>query len=195
MRPFDKKRDGFVLSDGGCAVVLESYAHARNRNAEIYAFMRGHASFSQPSNLASSPNDLKDMQQTIGMALNNSGTPRELIGYVNANGTASVSKDVSETAVLKKIFGQQAYDVLISSQKSMIGHCVGGADAIEFAVTALTLKNQKIPPTINYEIPDPECNLNYVPNSMVTITDYQAALTNSFGVGGNNCVIVLTKSP
>lgn len=194
MRPFDKKRNGFVLSDGGCAVVLESYAHARQRKAGIYALMQGYGSFSQPYSLLPSPTDAKGMQQSIELALVNSDTPKEMIGYVNANGTASVSSDMCETAALKKVFGQQAYNLLVSTQKSMIGHCVGGADAIEFAVTALTLKTQKIPPTINYEFPDPECDLNYVPNSMIAITDCQAAITNSFGVGGNNCTIVLTRS-
>jgi len=194
IRPFDKKRDGFILSDGGCAVVLESHDHARKRNAEIYALMRGYGYCSQTFNLRYSPPDAKDMQQTIELALDNSGTPREMVNYVNANGTASVKNDMCETAALKKVFGRRAQDMLISSQKSMIGHCVGGADAIEFAVTALTLKTQKIPPTINYEFPDPECDLDYVPNYMATIADYQAAITNSFGVGGNNCAIVLIRS-
>ena len=96
---------------------------------------------------------------------------------------------------IKKVFGKHAYDLLVSSQKSMIGHTVGGAGAIGFAVTALALKTQKIPPTINYEFPDPECDLNYVPNSMVTVTDLEAAISNSFGFGGHNCVIVLTSFP
>jgi 3-oxoacyl-[acyl-carrier-protein] synthase II len=195
VRPFDKNRDGFVLSDGGCAVVLESYRHARKRNAEIHALMQGYGYFSRPGRSPAAHNIAKDMEQTIELALGNSGIPIDMIAYVNANGTASINDDVCETAALKKVFGQQAYDLLISSQKSMIGHCVGGADAIEFAVTALTLKSQKIPPTINYQNQDPGCDLNYVTNTMTTIADYQAAITNSFGFGGSNCVIVLTKSP
>ena len=194
VRPFDKNRDGFVLSDGGCAVVLESYSHARQRNAEIYAFMQGYGYFSQPCRSLPVHNVAKDMEQTIELALVNSGISKEKIAYVNANGTASLNDDMCETRALKKVFGQQAHDLLISSQKSMIGHCIGGADAIEFAVTAMTLKNQKIPPTINYEFPDPECDLNYVPNATASIADYQAAITNSFGFHGHNCVIVLTQS-
>jgi 3-oxoacyl-[acyl-carrier-protein] synthase II len=195
VRPFDKNRDGFVLSDGGCAVLLESWSHARERNAEIYAFMQGYGYFSQPGRSLPVQNAAKDMEQAIELALVNSGISKEKIAYVNANGTASINDDVCETVALKRVFGQQAHDLLISSQKSMIGHCVGGADAIEFAVTALTLKTQKIPPTINYQYQDPDCDLNYVPNSMTMIADYQSAIMNSFGFGGSNCVIVLTKSP
>lgn len=195
VRPFDKNRDGFVLSDGGCAVVLESYRHAHQRNAGIYAFMQGYGYFSQPGRSLPAHNTAKDMEQTIELALGNSGLSRDMIAYVNASGTASINDDACETAALKQVFGQQAHNLLISSQKSMIGHCVGGADAIEFAVTALTLKTQKIPPTINFQNQDPDCDLDYVPNTMTTIADYQSAITNSFGFGGNNCVIALTKSP
>jgi 3-oxoacyl-[acyl-carrier-protein] synthase II len=195
MRPFDKKRDGWVLSDGGCAVVLESYTHALKRNAAVYAWMMGYGALSEAQSLSSySPNE-KGMEKTIGLALENVGIPPQKIGYINANGTSTIASDLSETAAIKKVFGKHAYDLAISSQKSMIGHCAGGADAIEFAVTALALKTQKIPPTINYEFPDPKCDLNYVPNSMTSISKLQAAITNSFSFGGQNCVIVLSKDP
>jgi 3-oxoacyl-[acyl-carrier-protein] synthase II len=195
MRPFDQKRDGFVLSDGGCAIVIESYEHALKRNANVYAWMLGYGSLSEGNSLYSYFPNGRGMEQTIELALQNTGIPKEKIGYVNANGTSTIVYDLRETAAIKKVFGKHAYDLLISSQKSMIGHCVGGADTIEFAVTTLVLKTQKVPPTINYEFPDPECDLNYVPNSMATNSNLKYALTNSFSFGGHNCVIVLAKDP
>jgi len=195
VRPFDQKRDGFVLSDGGCALVIESYEHALKRNADVYAWMMGYASYSEAYSLHSHSPNGTGMEQTIELTLENSGIPKEKIGYVNANGTSTIVNDLRETAAIKKVFGEHAYDLLISSQKSMLGHCVGGADAIEFAATALALKTQKIPPTINYEFPDPGCDLNYVPNTMATISNLKAAITNSFGFGGHNCVIVLARDP
>jgi 3-oxoacyl-[acyl-carrier-protein] synthase II len=134
------------------------------------------------------------MARGIEAALMNSNIPKEKIGYVNANGTSAVMSDFCETVALKRVFGEHAYRLLVSSQKSMIGHTMGGSGAIEFGVTALVLKTQKIPPTINYEFPDPECDLNYVPNSMITDQDLDAAIHNSFGLGGNHCVIVLKRS-
>jgi 3-oxoacyl-[acyl-carrier-protein] synthase II len=157
--------------------------------------MKGYASFSEAYSLHSySPNGT-GMEQTIELTLRNAGIPKEKIGYVNANGTSTIVDDLRETAAIKKVFGEHAYDLLISSQKSMLGHCVGGADAIEFAATALALNTQKIPPTINYEYPDPGCDLNYVPNAMTSLSNLKAAITNSFGFGGHNCVIVLAKDP
>jgi len=194
MRPFDKKRDGWILSDGGCSVVLESYEHAARRNAEVYAFVMGHGSLSESYSLYSPYPYGKGMAQTMERALENAGLPKEKIGYVCANGTSTVVNDFYETAAIKQVFGKRAHELLISSPKSMIGHAIGGSSAISFAVTALALKNQKFPPTINYEFPDPECDLNYIPNSMVRTTDLYAAISNSFGFGGHNCVIVLTSA-
>jgi 3-oxoacyl-[acyl-carrier-protein] synthase II len=195
VKPFDRKRDGFVLSDGGCVVVIESYEHAIKRNANVYAWMMGYGSLSEAYSLHSYSLNGTGMEQTLELTLENTGIPKEKIGYVNANGISTILNDLRETEAIKKIFGKHASDLLVSSQKSMIGHCVGGADTIEFAVTALALKTQKIPPTINYEFPDPGCDLNYIPNSMVVASNLQAAITNSFGFGGHNCIIVLTKNP
>ena len=195
VRPFDQMRDGFVLSDGGCAVVIESYEHALKRNANVYAWMMGYGSLSEAYSLHSySPNGT-GMEQTMELTLENAGIPKEKIGYANANGISTIVNDLRETEAIKKVFGKHAGDLLISSQKSMIGHCVGGADTIEFAVTALALKTQKIPPTINYEFPDPGCDLNYIPNSMVVASNLHAAITNSFGFGGHYCAIILAKDP
>lgn len=194
MRPFDRKRDGWVLSDGGCAVVLESYEHAVRRNAEVYAWVRGHGSLSESYSLYSPYPYGEGMAQTMEMALENAGVLKEKIGYVCANGTSTVVNDFCETVAIKKVFGKHAYDLLVSSPKSMIGHSIGGAGAITFAVTALSLKNQKVTPTINYEFPDPDCDLNYVPNAMMEAKDLEVGITNSFGFGGHNCVIVLTRA-
>ena len=193
MRPFDRKRDGWVISDGGCAVVLESYEHAIKRNAIVYAWVIGHGMSSECYSLYSPVPYGEGMAQTIEMALADANISRQSIGYVNANGTSTVVNDFYETMAIKKVFGKHAYNMFISSQKSMLGHTVGGSSAIGFAVTALVLKTQKIPPTINYEFPDPKCDLNYVPNKMIEVNDLEVAISNSFGFGGHNCVIVLTR--
>ncbi|MBC2694291.1 MAG: beta-ketoacyl-[acyl-carrier-protein] synthase family protein [Desulfobacteraceae bacterium] len=193
MRPFDRKRDGWVISDGGCAVVLESYEHAIKRNARVYAWVVGHAMSSECYSLYSPVPYGEGMVQTIEMALADANISRQRIGYANANGTSTVVNDFCETMAIKKVFGKHAYNMFVSSQKSMLGHMVGGSSAIEFAITALILKTQKIPPTINYEFPDPKCDLNYVPNKMVDVNDLEVAINNSFGFGGHNCVIVMTR--
>ena len=193
MRPFDRKRGGWVLSDGGCVVVLESYEHALRRNAGVYALVDGYGALSASYSLYSPFPYGKGMARTMEAALENAGVPKEKIGYICASGTSTVVDDFYETAAIKEVFGKQAYDILISAPKSMIGHAIGGSGAISFAVTALALKNREIPPTINYEFKDPDCDLNYVPNSMVKATDLDAAITNSFGFGGHNCVIVMRR--
>ena len=129
------------------------------------------------------------------MALVDTGVAPKEIKYVSANGISTLDGDRIETSALKQAFGNHSSDLLISSQKSMIGHTMGAAGAIELAATALALKTHKIPPTINLESPDPECDLNYVPNSMVDVTGLYAAISNSFALGGHNCVLVLANSP
>jgi 3-oxoacyl-[acyl-carrier-protein] synthase II len=191
IRPFEKRRSGFVISDGGCAVVLESFEHAKKRDAHIYAYMTGYGARSESYSLYAPAPYGEGMAATIEMALANANIPKEKVGYVSANGTGTIVNDLFETQAMKRIFGTHAYNLLISSQKSMIGHTMGAAGAIQFVVTALVLKTQKVPPTINYELPDPECDLNYVPNTMVTVDDLHHAITNSFGLGGHNIVIVL----
>jgi 3-oxoacyl-[acyl-carrier-protein] synthase II len=194
MRPFDRMRTGFVISDGGSAIVLESYEHAVRRNARVYAWMVGYGSWSESYSLYSPAPYGEGMVKAMELALANTGVPKEKIGYISANGTSTVVNDYYETEAIKKVFLKRAYDLLISSQKSMIGHTMGGSSAVEFASTAMVLHTQKIPPTINYESPDPECDLNYVPNEMVDVSDLEAAVSNSFGFGGHNCVIVLSRS-
>lgn len=194
MRPFDRKRDGWVISDGGCAVVLESYDHAVRRNADVYAWMLGHGSLSESYSLYAPSPYGEGMVHVIESALDNAQISGEKIDYVCANGTSTAVNDYYETIAIKKVFRKHAYDLLISAPKSMIGHSIGGASAISFAVTALALKTQKIPPTINCEFPDVDCDLNYVPNAMVRANGLETAISNSFGFGGHNCVVVLKKS-
>jgi 3-oxoacyl-[acyl-carrier-protein] synthase II len=195
VRPFDKSRSGFVISDGGCAVVLESYEHATRRNARVYAWILGYASWSESHSLFSPAPYGEGMAGTMEMAVADSKVEKKKLGYINANGTSTLINDYCETLAIKKVFGKHAYELLISSPKSMIGHTMGSSSAIEFAVTALTLYTQKIPPTINYVFPDPDCDLNYVPNSMVEAVDLEFAISNSFGLGGHNSVVVLSKFP
>lgn len=194
MRPFDRKRDGWVLSDGGCAVVLESHDHAMKRNAQVCAWMLGHGSLSESYSLYAPAPYGEGMVHTMESALRSAMVSQEEVGYVCANGTSTVVNDYYETMAIKKVFGRHAHDLLISAPKSMIGHCIGGASAISFAVTALALKTRKIPPTINYECPDPDCDLNYVPNAMIQVSGLETAISNSFGFGGHNCVIVLKRA-
>lgn len=195
VRPFDKSRSGFVISDGACAVVLESYEHAIRSNARVYAWILGYASWSESYSLFSPAPYGEGMARTMEMAVADSKVEKKAIGYINANGTSTLINDYCETLAIKKVFDRHAYELLISSPKSMIGHTMGSSSAIEFAVTALALYTQRIPPTINYVFPDPDCDLNYVPNSMVTAADLKFAISNSFGLGGHNSVVVLSKFP
>ena len=194
MRPFDRQRDGWVVSDGGCAVALESYEQAIKRNARIYAWALGHGSLSGSYGYYSLRDYEKGMADTMELALSNADLPKEKIRYIGANGISTVVGDFSETVALKNVFGPEAYGLYVSANKSMIGHTVGGSGAITFALTALVLKNQHIPPTINHEFADPDCDLNYVPNSALAVTDLEAAMSNSFGFVGHNCAIVLARS-
>ncbi len=195
MKPFDRTRNGFVLSDGAGVVILESYEHAVKRRARPYAWIAGHAFVSNSgSNQPVSANG-DAMAETLQAALIHSGIPAQGIGHVNANGISHQQYDRMETSAIKKVFGRYAYDLSISANKSMLGHTMGASGALEFAATALSLNSQVVPPTVNYRQPDPECDLNYTPNSMVKLSNLKAAVTNSFGLDGHNCAIVLTRSP
>ena len=192
-RPFDKHRNGFVISEGSGAVVLEDYDRALSRGARIYAAMTGAATTSEAHNIVAPEPEGREMARTIDAAIRNAGIPRERIAYINAHGTSTVLNDRAETMAIKHVFGEKAYGIPISSQKSMIGHSIGAAGAIELAVTALTLFHGVITPTINYETPDPECDLDYVPNTARRGVRIEAAISNSFGFGGHNATLVLTK--
>ena len=191
--PFDNRRSGFVLSNGGCALVLESQESARRRGARIYALITGASIVSEAYNIVAPEPSGREIARTMELAIADANVPRAKIGYINAHGTSTRQNDLSETVAIKQVFGSQAYELAVSSQKSMIGHTIGAAGAIECAVTALTLHHGLITPTINYQERDPDCDLDYVPNEAREAKNLEAAVSNSFGFGGHNCSIVLEK--
>jgi 3-oxoacyl-[acyl-carrier-protein] synthase II len=191
MRPFDRNRDGFVLANGGAALMLERESLARRRGAQIYAVITGVALCSEAFNVVAPKPAGEEMAKSMAMALDNAGLSGDQVGYISAHGTSTQQNDADETAAIKKVFGNRATNLPISSQKSMVGHTVGGAAAIECAVTALSLYRGVLTPTINYETPDPQCDLDYVPNEAREVKDIKAAVSNSFGFGGHNSTIVL----
>lgn len=190
-RPFDKNRNGFVLAEGACALLLESYQHARQRDARIYAVVSGSAVTSEAFNILAPEPEGTEMAVVMEDALKRSGLPKERIGYVNAHGTSTFHNDRAETAAIKKVFAERAYQIPVSSQKSMMGHSIGAAGAIECAVTALSIHHGIITPTINYETFDPDCDLDYVPNQSRNTQQMEAAISNSFAFGGHNVTLVL----
>lgn len=194
-RPFDKLRDGFVLSEGACALFLEPYERAVARGVVPYALITGYGANSEAYNIVAPDMSGAGMAEAMERALACAGIPKERVGYISAHGTSTYHNDVAETRAIKKVFGDLAPRIAVSSQKSMIGHSIGAAGAIEVAVCALTLKHQILTPTINYEVPDPDCDLDYVPNTARRVSGLEAAMSNSFGFGGHNCSIVLERCP
>ena len=187
IRPFDKKRDGFVLGEGCAVLVLERLEHALERGASIYAEYGG---YGQTHSVSS--HDIDSRVKAADLALKMALVSREDVNYIHANGTATREGDVIETRAIKALFGARAYDIPISATKSMIGHTIGAAGAIESAVCALAIRDGIIPPTINYETTDPECDLDYVPN-IARRMKVRVALSNAFGLYGDNVVSVLKQ--
>ncbi len=191
-RPFDKDRDGFVMSEGGAMLVLEELERAVRRNRRIYAEVAGYSAGCGAYHIVMPQPDGKDAARVIRGAIRDAGLVLEDVGYINAHGTSTTLNDAAETLAIKEVFGDRAYQVPISSTKSMIGHTIGAAGAIEALVTALVLDRGIIPPTINYECRDPDCDLDYVPNA-ARRTPVGAALSNSFGFGSCNACLVLKR--
>jgi 3-oxoacyl-[acyl-carrier-protein] synthase II len=191
-RPFDRERDGFVLAEGSATLVLEELRHALNRNAHIYAEIIGYASNSGAYHMVMPEPTGRDISQVMQDVLQDAHIQPKVIDYINAHGTSTVQNDRVETKAIKEVFGEYAYKIPISSTKSMIGHTIGAAGAIEALVLALALENQIIPPTINYKNPDPECDLDYVPGESRQ-AKLNTALSNSFGFGSNNVCLVLRR--
>ncbi len=189
-RPFDAQRDGFVMGEGAGIIVLEELEHALQRKAPIYAEMVGYGFSADAYHLTAPHPEGKGAVIAMENAIRMSGLPKTSFGYINAHGTSTPLNDKNETTAIKTVFGEQAYQINISSTKSMTGHILGAAGGVEFIALALTLKNGLIPPTINYEFPDPECDLNYTPNYAVR-KQLIAGLSNNFGFGGHNAVIAL----
>jgi len=191
-RPFDAQRDGFVFAEGCGMLVLESMEHARARGAPIMAELLGHASSSDGFHVAQPDPEGHGAVRAITWALQDAGVRPDQVDYINAHGTSTPINDVIETRAIKKVFGERAYTIPISSTKSMIGHAMGGAGGIEAVVCVLTLRDQIIHPTANLEEPDPECDLDYVPGE-ARQADVRVVLSNSFGLGGQNACLVLGK--
>jgi len=191
-RPFDADREGFVFSEGAGVLVLEELEHALKRGARIYAEVIGHASSGDGYHIAAPDPEAKGPARTIRWALEDAGLSIEEVDYINAHGTSTPLNDPTETRAIKMVFGQRAYQIPISSTKSMIGHAMGASGALEAIACAFTIHHGIIHPTINYETPDPECDLDYVPNQP-RVADIKVALSNSFGLGGQNACLVLKK--
>lgn len=191
-RPFSKERDGFVLGEGAGAIILESENSARARRAEIYAEMAGYSITSEAYNIMSPMKDGEGMAKTMEMALRDSGIKKSEINYINAHGTSTTLNDAFETMAIKKVFGERACHIPVSSVKSMIGHTIGAAGVIEAAITAMSIRRGIITPTINLEQADPELDLDFV-SLGAREHAITAALSNSFAFGGHNATIVLKK--
>lgn len=191
-RPFTASRDGFVIGEGAGVLVLESEEHAIRRNAKILCEIAGYALTSEGYNIMAPMKDGEGMAHTIEKALQDAGVSREQVDYINAHGTSTELNDRYETLAIKKVFGDRAYQIPVSSSKSMIGHTIGAAGAIEGIITCLSIMNDTLTPTINYTNPDPDLDLDYVPNTSRS-KEINVALSNSFGFGGHNASLVFRK--
>ncbi|MBV9333823.1 MAG: beta-ketoacyl-ACP synthase II, partial [Candidatus Eremiobacteraeota bacterium] len=191
-RPFDRERDGFVLGEGSGILVLEEYEHAKARGARIYCEVLGYGQSSDGYDLVAPDPDGNGVLLAFARAFANAGIKPEDVDYINAHGTSTPMGDPAESKAIEKTFGEHAYKIGVSSTKSMHGHALGAAGGIEGVATALAVARDIMPPTTNYEFPDPECRLDYVPN-VARHAPITTALSNSFGFGGHNSVIVFGK--
>lgn len=189
-RPFDQNRDGFILSEGCGILILESLEHALKRNAKIYGEIAGYGCTADAFHITAPAPDGNGAARAMELALDDAGLKGQDVQYINAHGTSTDLNDKLETIAIKQVFGELAKGIAISSTKSMTGHLLGAAGAIEAIACLMTINNDKIPPTINYETPDPDCDLDYVPN-VARQASVAVALSNSFGFGGHNASIVL----
>jgi 3-oxoacyl-[acyl-carrier-protein] synthase II len=189
-RPFDATRAGFVMGEGACCLVLEDFDRAQARGARIYAEVLGYGASNDAHHLAQPDPESVGVAEMMNAALRRSGVEAKRVGYINAHGTSTPLGDLAETKAVKQVFGDHAYELAISSTKSMTGHCFGAAGAVEAMMCVLAVHHGLLPPTINYEHPDPECDLDYVPNE-AREADLDVALSNAMGLGGHNgCVLV-----
>jgi 3-oxoacyl-[acyl-carrier-protein] synthase II len=190
-KPFSKDRTGFVLGEGAAVLVLEDMERAQKRGAKIYAEIAGYGSTADANHITAPT--VEGQARAMKMALDEAGFGSDGIDYINAHGTATATNDVVESEAIKKVFGGNAYRIPISSTKSMHGHLIGGAGALEFLISVLAIKNSAVPPTANLKNPDPECDLDYVPNAGRTGLNVRAVMSNSFGFGGTNGVLIAKK--
>ncbi len=189
-RPFDATRAGFVMGEGACVLVLEELEAARARGARVYAEILGYGASNDAHHMAQPDPESVGVKEMMRSALQRAGIEPEQVGYINAHGTSTPLGDLAETKAIKEVFGKHAYSLAVSSTKSVTGHCFGAAGAIEAMMSVLAIHDGVLPPTINYKHPDPECDLDYVPNEQRTAR-VDVALSNAMGLGGHNgCVLV-----
>ncbi len=191
-KPFDKNRDGFIMSEGSAMLVLESLDSAQKRGANILAEIVGYGITNDAYHITQPHNESKGAASAIDLALKDASINKDEVSYINAHGTSTYYNDMLETQAIKQVFGNQAKDLLISSTKSMTGHMLGATGAIEAINCIYAMNHGIIPPTINYETPDPECDLNYVPNKSIE-SNLTITMSNSFGFGGHNSVLAFKK--
>lgn len=191
-RPFEKNRDGFVVAEGAGIIILEELAYALKRGAKIYGELTGYGYTGDAYHITAPSPDGDGAIRCMRMAIKDAGLKPEQIDYINAHGTSTTLNDLTETKAIKAVFGEHAYKVPISGTKSMTGHLLGAAGSTEAIFSLLTIRDGIIPPTINYEVPDPECDLDYVPNT-ARRTPVQVAMSNAFGFGGTNATLVFRK--
>lgn len=191
-RPFDKDRNGFVMGEGSGSLILEEYEHAKKRGAKIYGEIIGVGLTGDAYHVTAPPPQGEGARRSMRDAITDAGINKTDIDYINAHGTSTQLNDKHETQAIKNLFGEHAYKLAVSSVKSMIGHLLGAAGAIEAISTILAIKHETIPPTINYDTPDPECDLDYTPNKAVN-RKIHYALSNTFGFGGHNATLIFKK--
>jgi len=191
-RPFDATRAGFVIGEGAGALLLEELEAAQARGATIYAEILGYGTSNDGYHMAAPEPEATGVANMMRAALNRAGVEPERVGYINAHGTSTPLGDAAETKAIKEVFGDHAYELAVSSTKSMMGHCFGAAGAIEAQMAALAVHHGKLPPTINYEHPDPVCDLDYVPNE-AREAEVEVALSNAMGLGGHNACVLIGK--
>ncbi|HKA25901.1 MAG TPA: beta-ketoacyl-ACP synthase II [Gaiellaceae bacterium] len=191
-RPFDATRAGFVMGEGACVLVLEELEAARARGATLYAEVLSYGTSNDAHHMAQPEPEAIGVGEMMRAAIDRAGVEPEDVGYINAHGTSTPLGDAAETKAIKDVFGEHAYELAVSSTKSMMGHCFGAAGAIEALMCVLALHEGKLPPTINYEHPDPVCDLDYVPNE-ARDADAKVALSNAMGLGGHNACVLLGR--
>jgi 3-oxoacyl-[acyl-carrier-protein] synthase II len=191
-RPFDADRDGFVIGEGAGTLILEELEHAKKRGAKIYAEMVGYGMSSDAFHITQPSEDGDGAVRVMTNAIKDAGIETHEVDYINAHGTSTHYNDKLETMAIKRVFGDSAYSIPVSSTKSMMGHLLGAAGGVEAGIIALALRDQIAPPTANYEKPDPDCDLDYVPNAARRI-QMRYALSNSFGFGGTNAALLMKR--
>ncbi|HET8796318.1 MAG TPA: beta-ketoacyl-ACP synthase II, partial [Thermoanaerobaculia bacterium] len=191
-RPWDAERDGFVMGEGAGILILEERQHALARGAKIYCEITGYGMSSDAHHITAPAEDGSGMVHVMKRALKDAGLRAEQIEYINAHGTSTPVGDKTETIAIKRLFGEHAYKLAVSSTKSMTGHLLGAAGGLESAISAMAVKTGILPPTINYQHPDPECDLDYVPNQARRV-DVTHIMSNSFGFGGTNATLIFSK--